>query len=149
MTQFLHYYVHLPTTLPLTLQFQLYDLEKEVAIEALDILDEACEEDSFLKALVLQQPQLLHLGEKGAALLTRFFSVRRGFTLMSQLGYLDVVLEKWNKVGRVSVLVVGRVLVLVVGGILILVVDGILGATCTYVVWIGSLFCLACNWSKL
>ncbi len=70
-----------------------------MAIEALDILDEACEGDNFLKALVLLQPQLLHLGEKGAALLTRFFSVRRGFTLMSRLGYLEAMLEKWDKVG--------------------------------------------------
>ncbi len=81
---------------------QLYDLDREVAIEALDILDEACEGATFLKALVLLQPQLLHLGEKGAALLTRFFSVRRGFTLMSRLGYLEAMLEKWDKVGVAS-----------------------------------------------
>lgn len=77
---------------------QLYDTDKMVAIEAVDILDEACETESFLKALVLQQPQLLHLGEKGAAIQTRFFSVKRGFALMSRLGYLDTVQESWKKV---------------------------------------------------
>lgn len=76
----------------------MYDTDKEVAIEAADILDEACEEESFLKALVLQQPQLLHLGEKGAAIQTRFFSVKRGFALMSRLGYLEKVQEKWSEV---------------------------------------------------
>lgn len=80
---------------------QLYDIDKVVAIEALDILDEACEEESFLKALVLQEPQLLHLGEKGAALQTRFFSVKRGFALMSRLGYLESMQEKWSKVSTV------------------------------------------------
>lgn len=82
----------------LLLHSQLYDTDKEVAIEAADILDEACEEDSFLKALVLQQPQLLHLGEKGASIQTRFFSVKRGFALMSRLGYLDRLQESWSKV---------------------------------------------------
>ena len=71
-----------------------------MAIEAADILDEACEEESFLKALVLQQPQLLHLGEKGAAIQTRYFSVKRGFALMSRLGYLEAVQERWSKVGK-------------------------------------------------
>ena len=67
-------------------------------MEAVDILDEACDEDTFLEALVLEQPQLLHLGEKGAALFTRFFSVKRGFTLMSRMGYLELQLENWFKV---------------------------------------------------
>ncbi len=80
---------------------QLYDTDKVVAIEAADILDEACEEESFLKALVLQQPQLLHLGEKGASIQTRFFSVQRGFTLMARLGYLDSLQERWSKVSLV------------------------------------------------
>ena len=77
---------------------QLYDTDKEVAIEAADILDEACDEESFLKALVLQQPQLLHLGEKGASIQTRFFSVKRGFALMARLGYLDWLQQKWKEV---------------------------------------------------
>ena len=67
-------------------------------MEAVDILDEGCEEENFLEALVLQQPQLLHLGEKGAALFTRFFSVKRGFTLMSRLGYLEKMLKSWFQV---------------------------------------------------
>lgn len=74
---------------------QLYDIDRQVAMEAVDILDEACEEENFLEALVLEQPQLLHLGQKGAALLTRFFSVKRGFTLMSRLGYLQLTLDRW------------------------------------------------------
>ncbi len=69
-------------------------------MEAVDILDEACEEENFLEALVLEQPQLLHLGQKGAALLTRFFSVKRGFNLMSRLGYLQLTLGKWITVRK-------------------------------------------------
>ena len=77
---------------------QLYDLDKQIGLEAVDILDEACQEESFLETLVLQQPQLVHLGEKGAALLTKFFSVKRGYTLMSRLGYIDRAINMWFKV---------------------------------------------------
>ena len=67
-------------------------------MEAVDILDEACQEESFLEAVVLQQPHLAHLGEKGASLLTRFFSVKRGYSLMSRLGYIDRAINMWFKV---------------------------------------------------
>ena len=77
---------------------QLYDLDKQIGLEAVDILDEACQEESFLEALVIQQPHLMHLGEKGAALLTRFFSVKRGYSLMSRLGYIDRAINMWFKV---------------------------------------------------
>ena len=77
---------------------QLYDLDKQIGLEAVDILDEACQEESFLEAVVLQQPHLTHLGEKGASLLTRFFSVKRGYSLMSRLGYIDRAINMWFKV---------------------------------------------------
>ena len=105
---------------------QLYDTDDTVREEAIDILDEACEEEvgvvlwscdghvtrddlhfkycplsllqSFLEALVLQQPALLHLSERGVSLLTRFFSVKRGFSLLSRLGHLKTELEAWLKV---------------------------------------------------
>ena len=77
---------------------QLYDLDKQIGLEAVDILDEACQEESFLEALVLQQPHLTHLGEKGASLLTKFFSVKRGYSLMSRLGYIDRAVNMWFKV---------------------------------------------------
>ncbi|CAI8054557.1 Rapamycin-insensitive companion of mTOR [Geodia barretti] len=74
---------------------QLYDLERRVALEAVEILDEACEEENFLEALLLQQPALLHLGEKGAAVFTRFISIRRGFTLLQKLMLFESLMEKW------------------------------------------------------
>ena len=77
---------------------QLYDTDKQVALETVDILDEACEEETFLEALVIQHPQLLFLGEKGGSLLTRFFSVKRGFNLMSRFGYTKTMVERWIKV---------------------------------------------------
>ena len=77
---------------------QLYDLDKQIGLEAVDILDEACQEESFLEALVLQQPHLVHLGEKGASLLTKFFSVKRGYSLMSRLGYIDRAVNMWFEV---------------------------------------------------
>ncbi|XP_065904435.1 rapamycin-insensitive companion of mTOR-like isoform X3 [Dysidea avara] len=74
---------------------QLYDVDEEVAMKAVDILDEACEEESCLIALIIHRPALLHLAEKGVSLLTRFISTSRGFTLMKELGYLDSELLRW------------------------------------------------------
>ena len=48
--------------------------------------------------MVLQQPHLVHLGEKGASLLTRFFSVKRGYSLMTRLDYIDRAINTWFKV---------------------------------------------------
>ena len=53
---------------------------------------------SFLDVLVLQQPALLHLSEKGVSLFTRFVSVKRGYTMLSELGHLKNELEAWMKV---------------------------------------------------
>ena len=83
-------------------------MDKQIGLEAVDILDEACQEESFLETLVLQQPQLVHLGEKGAALLTKFFSVKRGYSLMSRLGYIDRAINMWFKVSYQHVLVTPR-----------------------------------------
>ncbi|KAL5486702.1 hypothetical protein EMCRGX_G019218 [Ephydatia muelleri] len=97
-----HLRVHLRAKMPVfnswgmeLLITQLYDLDKEVAMEAIDILDEACDQESFLEALVLQHPALLHLGERGVSLFTRFIAVKRGFTRISALGYLEPLLERW------------------------------------------------------
>lgn len=97
-----HLRVHLRAKMPVfnswgmeLLIAQLYDLDKEVAMEAIDILDEACDQESFLEALVLQHPALLHLGERGVSLFTRFIAVKRGFARISALGYLEPLLKKW------------------------------------------------------
>ncbi|XP_066298986.1 rapamycin-insensitive companion of mTOR-like [Branchiostoma lanceolatum] len=76
---------------------QLYDKSKVVAMEAIDILDEACEEEANLHALVDMRPSLLHLGDKGAMLLIRFLSISKGFTFLSEVNYTANVLDKWYK----------------------------------------------------
>ncbi len=53
---------------------------------------------SFLDVLVLQQPALLHLSEKGVSLFTRFVSVKRGYTMLSDLGHLKDELNAWVEV---------------------------------------------------
>ena len=55
---------------------------------------------SFLEALVLQHPALLHLSERGVSLLTRFISVKRGYSLLSRLGHLKTELDAWLKVNN-------------------------------------------------
>jgi rapamycin-insensitive companion of mTOR len=75
---------------------QLYDPDEEIATEALDILDEACEEESYLISLIQFNPALLHLSKRGVAFFTRFFSTRKGLSRMKQLGYLETELSRWH-----------------------------------------------------
>ncbi|TRY97901.1 hypothetical protein DNTS_034131, partial [Danionella cerebrum] len=76
---------------------QLHDRSKVVSMEALDILDEACEEKANLHALVQMKPALTHLGDKGMLLLLRFLSIPKGFSYLNERGYVTKQLEKWQK----------------------------------------------------
>ncbi|XP_073727399.1 rapamycin-insensitive companion of mTOR isoform X2 [Misgurnus anguillicaudatus] len=76
---------------------QLHDRNKAVSIEALDILDEACEDKANLHALIQMKPALTHLGDKGVLLLLRFLSIPKGFSYLNERGYVTKQLEKWQK----------------------------------------------------
>uniref|UniRef100_A0A3B1JL30 RPTOR independent companion of MTOR complex 2 n=1 Tax=Astyanax mexicanus TaxID=7994 RepID=A0A3B1JL30_ASTMX len=79
------------------LAIQLHDLSKVVSMEALDILDEACEEKANLHALIHMKPALTHLGDKGLLLQLRFLSIPKGFSYLNERGYVSKQLEKWSK----------------------------------------------------
>uniref|UniRef100_UPI0037E8DDC5 rapamycin-insensitive companion of mTOR-like n=1 Tax=Semicossyphus pulcher TaxID=241346 RepID=UPI0037E8DDC5 len=76
---------------------QLHDRSKTVSVEALDILDEACEDKANLHALTEMRPALSHLGDKGVLLLLRFLSIPKGFSYLSERGYITAEMEKWQK----------------------------------------------------
>ncbi|XP_056601916.1 rapamycin-insensitive companion of mTOR [Triplophysa dalaica] len=76
---------------------QLHDHNKTISMEALDILDEACEDKANLHTLIHMRPALSHLGDKGLLLLLRFLSIPKGFTYLNERGYVDKQLEIWQK----------------------------------------------------
>nr|XP_006000410.1 PREDICTED: rapamycin-insensitive companion of mTOR [Latimeria chalumnae] len=76
---------------------QLHDKNKTISAEALDILDEACEDKANLHALIQMKPALSHLGDKGLLLLLRFLSIPKGFSYLNERGYVTKQLEKWQK----------------------------------------------------
>ncbi|XP_056888315.1 rapamycin-insensitive companion of mTOR-like [Takifugu flavidus] len=76
---------------------QLHDHNKAVSMEALDILDEACEDKANLHALIQLKPALSHLGDKGLLLLLRFLSIPKGFSYLNERGYVSKQMEKWHK----------------------------------------------------
>ncbi|KAJ8401565.1 hypothetical protein AAFF_G00378820 [Aldrovandia affinis] len=76
---------------------QLHDHNKAISMEALDILDEACEDKANLHALIQMKPALSHLGDKGVLLLLRFLSIPKGFSYLNERGYVSKQLEKWQK----------------------------------------------------
>ncbi|XP_022600146.1 rapamycin-insensitive companion of mTOR-like [Seriola dumerili] len=76
---------------------QLHDRNKTISMEALDILDEACEDKAILHALTEMKPAVTHLGDKGVLLLLRFLSIPKGFSYLSDRGYITKQMEKWQK----------------------------------------------------
>ncbi|NXK08284.1 RICTR protein, partial [Herpetotheres cachinnans] len=76
---------------------QLHDKNKSISSEALDILDEACEDKANLHALIQMKPALSHLGDKGLLLLLRFLSIPKGFSYLNERGYVTKQMEKWQK----------------------------------------------------
>ncbi|XP_077980982.1 rapamycin-insensitive companion of mTOR-like [Glandiceps talaboti] len=76
---------------------QLYDKSRAVAMEAIDIIDEACEVEANLHALVQMRPSLLHMGDKGVLLLIRFLSIPKGFKCLADVNFVTRELEKWKK----------------------------------------------------
>nr|XP_033788434.1 rapamycin-insensitive companion of mTOR isoform X2 [Geotrypetes seraphini] len=76
---------------------QLHDKNKTISSEALDILDEACEDKANLHALIQMKPALSHLGDKGLLLLLRFLSIPKGFSYLNERGYITKQMEKWQK----------------------------------------------------
>ncbi|XP_016533562.1 rapamycin-insensitive companion of mTOR isoform X2 [Poecilia formosa] len=76
---------------------QLHDHNKVVSMEALDILDEACEDKANIHALIQLKPAVSHLGDKGLLLLLRFLSIPKGFSYLNERGYVSKQLDKWQK----------------------------------------------------
>ncbi|XP_041815761.1 rapamycin-insensitive companion of mTOR-like isoform X2 [Chelmon rostratus] len=76
---------------------QLHDRNKTISMEALDILDEACEDKANLHALTEMKPAVTHLGDKGVLLLLRFLSIPKGFSYLSERGYITKEMERWQK----------------------------------------------------
>ncbi|XP_041475993.1 rapamycin-insensitive companion of mTOR-like isoform X2 [Lytechinus variegatus] len=74
---------------------QLHDKARTISNLAVDILDEACEDDANLHSLVHMRPPLLHMGDKGALLLTRFISTTKGFKYLHDVNYVSHELERW------------------------------------------------------
>ncbi|XP_028296806.1 rapamycin-insensitive companion of mTOR-like isoform X3 [Gouania willdenowi] len=77
---------------------QLHDRCMTVSMEALDILDEASEDQTVLHALTEMRPALLHMGDKGMLLLLRLLSIPKGFSYLSDNGYVKKQMEMWKKV---------------------------------------------------
>ncbi|PHZ16464.1 uncharacterized protein RHIMIDRAFT_62286 [Rhizopus microsporus ATCC 52813] len=74
---------------------QLYDTHMDVCQTAVNLLDEACENQANLELLVKYRPSLGHLGEIGNPLLLRFLSTSTGFRYLNKLGYVQKEMDEW------------------------------------------------------
>lgn len=76
---------------------QFYDKSPSVSLAAANILDEACDDRENLQALISLRPSLLHTGDSGLLLLTRYLSLPNGFKFLRDSNYLDYELKNWQK----------------------------------------------------
>jgi len=53
---------------------------------------------SNLLTLITIRPSVLHLGEMGDLLVTRYLSVHEGFTFLKESDYLNKELARWHEV---------------------------------------------------
>lgn len=60
---------------------------------------------SNLLSLIATRPSVLHLGEMGALLVTRYLSVQEGFKFLRSASFLDKELDHWHEVRRVQQIV--------------------------------------------
>nr|XP_027221348.1 rapamycin-insensitive companion of mTOR-like isoform X1 [Penaeus vannamei] len=74
---------------------QLYDESRLVAHAALDVLDEACDNEEYLEAVLCAPPSVLHLGDKGQLLMAKLVSSPRGFRAYQEANFINTLLDKW------------------------------------------------------
>ncbi|XP_050686343.1 rapamycin-insensitive companion of mTOR-like isoform X3 [Eriocheir sinensis] len=74
---------------------QLYDESRLVSLAALDVLDEACDNEEYLEAVLCAPPSVLHLGDRGQLLLVKLISSPRGFRTYQEANFINTLLDKW------------------------------------------------------
>jgi len=82
----------------------LHDADKEVVQMALSILNEACDDEKNLEALIERRPALDNevLGREGKQLLSRFLSSSKGFEVLQERNYIEKEAEAWHRELNVS-----------------------------------------------
>eukprot|EP01102_Stenamoeba_stenopodia_P001967 TRINITY_DN11778_c0_g1_i1.p2 TRINITY_DN11778_c0_g1~~TRINITY_DN11778_c0_g1_i1.p2 ORF type:complete len:1167 (-),score=309.88 TRINITY_DN11778_c0_g1_i1:109-3609(-) len=79
---------------------QLSDEHGKVVIEALQVLDEACDDIECLESLIARKPNLMNLGKegKGKEIMIRFLSRNSGFQyLYNETNLIQIELQSWRE----------------------------------------------------
>ncbi|XP_069163639.1 rapamycin-insensitive companion of mTOR-like isoform X1 [Procambarus clarkii] len=75
---------------------QLYDESRVVSLAALDVLEEACDNEDYLEAILCAPPSVLHLGDRGQLLMAKLVSSPRGFRAYHEANFSNTLLDKWS-----------------------------------------------------
>nr|XP_053655508.1 LOW QUALITY PROTEIN: rapamycin-insensitive companion of mTOR-like [Cherax quadricarinatus] len=75
---------------------QLYDESRVVSLAALDVLEEACDNEEYLDAILSAPPSVLHLGDRGQLLMAKLISSPRGFRAYHEANFSNTLLDKWS-----------------------------------------------------
>lgn len=74
----------------------------EVREQAVDFLNQACENPDVLRLVVDMQPTLDHLGELGEPLLLKFMSTAAGFQYLYDTEYIEQGMNSWFHVSKLA-----------------------------------------------
>ncbi|EFA85309.1 cytosolic regulator of adenylyl cyclase [Heterostelium album PN500] len=74
---------------------QLNDADNKVAILALNVLDEACDDPDCFETLINLKPPLLKLGKPGKSLLLRFLSRTNGLNYLKEINFVEPEQKLW------------------------------------------------------
>lgn len=76
---------------------QLYDPSAAVAKKALAVLLDVSDDAVALELIVAQHPALLHFGDAGVELLTRFLTLSTGFCFLNSRNFISDELYGWRR----------------------------------------------------
>ncbi|ALC49697.1 rictor [Drosophila busckii] len=79
--------------LPLIIQ-QTKDVDRSVVLAAMEVLEEACNDNLYLEEVIMLWPNLKQLGDVGRLLMTRFYSMSRG--LNCSKAHVEAEIKYWS-----------------------------------------------------
>jgi rapamycin-insensitive companion of mTOR len=78
------------------LREQIGDENTNVSLAALDIIQEACDDQTNLESLIKARPSLTHHGILGEMILVRFASLPFGLKVLQENGLFEAIKKKWE-----------------------------------------------------
>jgi hypothetical protein len=81
---------------------QIYSMDAQITLKALNVLKEVCENDEIMCALLNKWPQLDKLQQGGDSFLARFLRIERGVKFFEECSWIEGAMSRWMGKGNVE-----------------------------------------------